>query len=113
MKPVHNHLKRLQYEDALEKGEAQRHDPLDGLLSAILKAIQQSKERGHSADGQQQEPAQEHTPPGQPAAWSALLSLHRRGAEGGDKREDDLAKSTATDIFTEFSYCFELCLEWY
>lgn len=94
MKPVHNHLKRLHYEDALEKGQAQRHDPLDGLLSAILKAIQQSEKCGHSTDGQQQEPAQEHTPPGQPAARSALLSPHRRGAEGGDEREDDLAKSS-------------------
>lgn len=77
------HLQRLQYKDALEKGEAQRHDPLDGLFFAIFKAVQQGEVSGHSAEGQQEEPAQEHTPPGQPAAGFALRLLlnHKRRAE--------------------------------
>lgn len=57
-------LKWLQYKDALEEGEAQRNDPLDGLISAVLEAVQQGEVSGHGADGQQQEPSQEHTPPG-------------------------------------------------
>lgn len=51
--PILTHLERLQYKDALEQGEAQRHDPLDGLFSAIVKAIQQGEESGHSTDRQQ------------------------------------------------------------
>lgn len=83
---VGDHLERLQDEDALKEGEAQRHDPLDGLVPAILKAVQQSEVSGDGAEGQQEEPAQEQTPPGQPAARGALLSLHWRGAgeEGRD-----------------------------
>ena len=81
------HLERLQYEDALEEGEAQRHDPLDGLLFAVLEAVQQSEVSGDSTDGQQQEPGQEHKPPGQPAARRPALPLpHRRWA--GDKENE-------------------------
>lgn len=69
------HLERLQYKDALEQREAQRHDPLGGLFSAVFKAIQQGEESGHPADGQQEEPTQEHTPPGQPATLCTLFLL--------------------------------------
>lgn len=86
---LRDHLKRLQDEDALEEGQAQRHDPLDGLFPAVLKAIQQGEVSGDGAEGQQEEPAQEHTPPGQPAARRALLSLDWRRAGGGEGRGED------------------------
>lgn len=86
------HLERLQYEDALEEGEAQRHDPLDGLFFAVLKAIQQGEVSGDSTDGQQQEPGQEHKPPGQPAARRPALPLpHRRWA--GDKEKEEMRRN--------------------
>lgn len=75
MKSVLGHLQRLQYEDALEQREAQGYDPLGGLFSAVFKTVQQGEEGGHPADGQQQEPTQEHTPPGQPAVCCTLLLL--------------------------------------
>lgn len=74
------HLERLQYKDALEQREAQRHDPLGGLFSAVIKTVQESEESGHHVDGQQEEPTQEHTPPWQPATRCTLfLLLHYDG----------------------------------
>lgn len=69
------HLEGLQYKDTLEQREAQRHDPLGGLFSAVFKTVQQGEESGHPADGQQEEPTQEHTPPGKPATHCTLFLL--------------------------------------
>ena len=109
-------LERLQYEDALEEGEAQRHDPLDGLVSAVLKTVQEGEVGGHCADGQQQEPAQEHTPPRQPAApRPPLLLFHgrwagpRRGKRTREKWMLQTLKNSSTILYTTI-VCFHPCL---
>lgn len=78
---VHVHLQRLDDEDALEHGQRQGDDPLNGWLPSILKAVEQSEEGGDATYGNQKTPADKDEPPGQLAASFFLLLLHRHKAE--------------------------------
>lgn len=97
---IFTHLKRLQNKDTLEEGEAKRHDPLDGLFFAVLKAIQQCEESGYSTDGQQQEPGHKHKPPGQPEASQPFLPhpVHRSRAGPWREKESEVMEKRGRHV---------------
>lgn len=87
------YLEWLQHKDALEEGKSKGDDPLNGQLLSIDEAVEQGEEGGHSADGEQQEPAHKHEPPGEPTA-RLLLPHHNHWPEGEGWRNRLMRRNT-------------------